>query len=57
MKSNKTAILISAIATIIFALAACLGHGSGAVFDTCVLLLSCSFLSFYYSLLHRVYRW
>ena len=57
MKSNKTAILISAIATIIFALAACLGHGSGAAFDTCVLLLSCSFVSFYYSLLHRVYRW
>lgn len=57
MKTNKTAILISLIALIVFGAAAYLGRGSAAVFDACVLLLSCAFASLFYSLLHRVYKW
>ncbi len=57
MNTNKTAILISIAAIIVFGLAACLGHSNAAIFDSCVLLLTCSFASLYYSVLRRVYRW
>ena len=57
MNTNKTAILISIAAIIVFGLAACLGHSNAAIFDSCVLLLTCAFASLYYSVLRRVYRW
>ena len=57
MKTNKTVILISAIAMIITAFAAYFCRDNAIVFDSCVLLLSLAFTSFYYSLLRRVYKW
>ena len=42
MNTNKTAILISIAAIIVFGLAACLGHSNAALFDSCVLLLTCA---------------
>lgn len=57
MKTNKIVIIISAIAMIITAFAAYFCRDNAIVFDSCVLLLSLAFTSFYYSLLRRVYKW
>lgn len=57
MNTNKTAIIISIVAMIVFGLAACLGHSNAAIFDSCVLLLTCAFASLYYSVMRRVYQW
>ena len=57
MNTNKTAILISIAAIIAFGLAACLGHSKAAIFDSCVLLLTCAFASLYYSVMRRLYQW
>ena len=57
MNTNKTAILISIAAMIVFGLAACLGRSNAAIFDSCVLLLTCAFASLYYSVMRRVYQW
>ena len=57
MRNNNTAIIISIVAMIVCGLAAYLGQGSAALFDTCVLLLTCAFGTLFYSLLHRAYQW
>lgn len=57
MNTNKTAILISIAAIIVFGLAACLGRSNAAIFDSCVLLLTCAFGTLFYSVMRRVYQW
>jgi hypothetical protein len=57
MNTNKTAILISISAIIVFGLAACLGHSNAAIFDSCVLLLTCALGTLFYSVMRRVYQW
>ncbi len=57
MNTNKIAIIISILVMAISGLTAGLAHSHGAVFNACLLLLSCSFAVFYYSVLQRVYQW
>ncbi|MBR2782839.1 MAG: hypothetical protein IKD93_01415 [Firmicutes bacterium] len=57
MNANRIAIVISILVMAVSGLTAGLAHSHGAVFNACLLLLSCSFATFYYSVLQRVYQW